>query len=214
MIVASGAVVTQLDTPMPGPADIVGGVAIVAGLIYMGYEAVVVAPEIADKLDDVCATLEKVVKQTLSEPVPDLKPEKPKQPKSTPKVDPVIPDGAPHGPPKGGDGKRVYYHYTTSAAAASIKATGLRPGPSGFVYLTPTLYTSKSQVMKELALDPTVGGRDVYFIAALPRDWPLIGPETVPESLEFEQPGGGIQYKSAKPIPPSMLEGPFPIGGE
>lgn len=97
-----------------------------------------------------------------------------------------------------GDGSDpLFYHYTDEAGRAGISRTGtILPSDDGFVYLTPTVYTSGTDAQAELALRRTPTG---YF--PLPRSTlPGLTPAgTVPPSNG--QPGGGEQFVVPGPVP-------------
>jgi hypothetical protein len=90
-----------------------------------------------------------------------------------------------------------FNHYTNEAGRAGIQRTGtIIPSSDGFVYVTPTVYTSGAAAQAELSLSRTPTG---YF--QLPRsNLPGLTPAGRVPPGSAGQPGGGIQFVVPGPV--------------
>jgi hypothetical protein len=94
-----------------------------------------------------------------------------------------------------------YYHYTSRQFAQDIGCTGvLKPGLSGFVYLSPHAYTSGIVAADELSLigKPIEIGIEIHMHVSSPQSF--VGPLRDPSGGIIRK-GGGTEVTVSNPIP-------------
>lgn len=104
------------------------------------------------------------------------------------------------------DGAKVFetygllYHWTTRAHHAAIEETGLAPGQSGGVYLTPSRYSAYLAPYR-LGL---MNARDVCIGVDVSPIQQLWGPGKAPNCVPVWN-GGGLEFFCAEPIPAEQI---------
>ena len=99
--------------------------------------------------------------------------------------------------------ENCYLHYTSREAAQGIVATGImRPGRSGRVYLTRTLYTVGAQAVDQLSI--TGKPVEVALFISVDQVPSTVGPLPVEPLQDAEgnplRNGGGVEFTVERPI--------------